>query len=933
MKPSTPRKRVLAALLAGSALLALAACDEGPTLGVPELIQRAQESRAKGDLRTAMVDLKSALTKEPQNAQAHLLLGQTYLDFSDGNGAEKEFERAVEAGVRREDVLMYLAESWLVQGQNQKVLDEIKVLPTASQVARAAALNARGRALLNMIRHDDAIAEFEKAREADPQAVGPIVGLARVALEQRRTADATALLKEAQAIAPGDSEVQMLEGDVAYANGDYAASQAVYDKLIEKRPYSPVIAIGLARANLGTGKLDEAAALLDGVLKLNSAFAYGNYLRGLVAFQKQDFESARNFAEKAAEVDPGSLEVSLLLGASAFGMGEYEVARKHLEVVLAAAPGHLTTRRLLAAALNELGERDKALALLAGVPAGQTNNAETLAALADEAIRMGSLPTGAGYLEQAVAADPTDTESREELGLVQIALGNTDQGLAELEEALKAGGSEYRAELGRVLAPLQKRDLDAAMSAAQAWHQAKPDLALPVSFMGMIEVFKADFEAAMKHFDDALAIDPLEPNAISMKAKLLAHAGKTDEARKLIDDALAKKPDEAQLQLELAKIEVISGRLDESVAQLRKILSERPNDLRARRYLALIHLDLGNFGDALSVATGAPGTQEGDAMLLVIAGRAQLGNGNASAATDLLRRATLAAPQDPESYYWLAAAQQAAGDAPGVESSLLKALDLEPNHAPALMAMVRHLASEGRMEDVGAYLIRLRLAAPENPEVMRYDGLYALTKGNTAEGLALLERAQSIEPSTGLVIDITRAKIAAGDRAGALATVRAWNEGHPDDMVAHFEEATLLQADGRYDDAAALYKTILAKSPDSITSLNNLAWVLMLQGKTDDAMTYAQRAYGIDPRDPVVMDTLAALHLKKGRADEALPLLRQAAEALPGDPNVHVHLATALAATGKKDEARDLLQRVLSAPIGDFETRADGEALLAELGG
>jgi tetratricopeptide (TPR) repeat protein len=300
---------------------------------------------------------------------------------------------------------------------------------------------------------------------------------------------------------------------------------------------------------------------------------------------------------------------------------------------------------------------------------------------------------------------------------------------------------------------------------------------------------------------------------------------------------------------------------------------------------------------------------------------------------ELLRQATQASPEDPEPYYWLAAAQRAAGDAPGVEASLLKALDLEPNHAPALLAMVRHMATEGRMEDVGAYLTRLRLVAPENPEVIRYDGLYTLAKGNPAEAVTLLEKAQGIEPSTTLAIDITRAKIAAGDWAGALQTIGAWNKEHPDDLVARFEEATLLQADGQHDEAVAAYKVILAKSPDSITSLNNLAWVLMLQGKTDEAMSYAQRAYGIDGRDPVVMDTLAALMLKQDKAAEALPLLRQASEALPGDPNVHVHLATALAKTGKKDEARDLLKQVLSAPVGDFETRAEGEALLAELGG
>lgn len=932
MKSSFRSKRVLAALLSSVALLALvASCEDAEIIGAQELVQRAQESRAKGDLRAATVDLKSALTKEPNNAQAHLLLGQTYLDFADGAGAEKEFERAIEVGVKRDDVIIAMAEAWLIQGQNQKVLDEVKSPPTASNVARAAAFNVRGRALLNMARHDDARAEFDKARQLDPNAVGPLIGLARIALERRQNDVAEGLLKEAQAIAPGDGDVQMLEGDFAYAKADYPASEAIYAKVLEKRPFSPLVAVGLARAQLGTGKLDEAAKLLDGVLRLNASFAYGNYLRGLVAFQKQDFATARNFAEKAALIDPGSLEVGLLLGASAFGMGEFEVARKHLEVVLGGAPNHLTTRRLLAATLDELGERDKALALLAAVPGGPANSAETLAALADEAIRMGSLTMGVSYLADAVAANPSDTGAKERLGLVLIALGDTEEGLNELEEALKAGGSEYTTELARVLAPMQKRDFAAAMVAAEEWHKAKPELALPISFIGLLHVLLGDITAGKERLNEALVIEPGETNAVSVLAKLAALEGKLDEARKILDDGLALKPDNPQLLLESAKIETIMGRPAQAQAILDKLLASRPGELRARRLLAQIHFDQGDYDRALAVVTSAPASQSGDAQLLIIAGRAQLADGNTTSAVDLLRQSTQAAPQNPETYFWLAAAQNAASDPAGVEASLLKALDIEPNHEPALLAMMRHLGTEGRMDEIAPYLSRLRLLVPENPEIMQFEAAYAMVQGRPADSVVLLEKAQAIEPTTKRAVEIARAKVAAGDAAGALQTMEAWSEAHPDDLIARFEYATLLQGAGRNDDAIAAYEAILAKTPDSITSLNNLAWVLLQQGKIDEALVHAERAHELDTRDPVVMDTLAALWLKKDRASEALPLLRQASEALPSDPNVHVHLAMALAATGKKDEALDLLQRVLSASTGTFDSRAEGEALLAEL--
>jgi Tfp pilus assembly protein PilF len=74
-------------------------CDRTASLSEQEHIQRAKDFEAKGDLKTSVIELKNAVQKNPDSAQARLLLGQIYLKTGQGAEAEKELLRAKSLGV------------------------------------------------------------------------------------------------------------------------------------------------------------------------------------------------------------------------------------------------------------------------------------------------------------------------------------------------------------------------------------------------------------------------------------------------------------------------------------------------------------------------------------------------------------------------------------------------------------------------------------------------------------------------------------------------------------------------------------------------------------------------------------------------------------------------------------------------------------------
>ena len=86
--------------LAGSVLLlacaALIACD---TTTPEEHFASARNYYAAGEVRTAVIELKNALQKAPDLAEARRLLGESHARLGDYPSALKEFERALDLGL------------------------------------------------------------------------------------------------------------------------------------------------------------------------------------------------------------------------------------------------------------------------------------------------------------------------------------------------------------------------------------------------------------------------------------------------------------------------------------------------------------------------------------------------------------------------------------------------------------------------------------------------------------------------------------------------------------------------------------------------------------------------------------------------------------------------------------------------------------------
>ena len=124
------------------------------------LISEAKLYQQKGDNQAAIIQLKNALQKNPDDAEARYLLGMIYQETGDPLSAEKELRKALALGISRDKVMPGLAKVLLIQGQFQKVLDETDQT-TSKGPASPEILSLRGNAYLALKKYQDAKAAYE----------------------------------------------------------------------------------------------------------------------------------------------------------------------------------------------------------------------------------------------------------------------------------------------------------------------------------------------------------------------------------------------------------------------------------------------------------------------------------------------------------------------------------------------------------------------------------------------------------------------------------------------------------------------------------------------------------------------------------------------------------------------------------------------------
>lgn len=121
---------------------------------------------------------------------------------------------------------------------------------------------------------------------------------------------------------------------------------------------------------------------------------------------------------------------------------------------------------------------------------------------------------------------------------------------------------------------------------------------------------------------------------------------------------------------------------------------------------------------------------------------------------------------------------------------------------------------------------------------------------------------------------------ASGQAPPARITPQALLEAGPEVLREH---ASALFVEQRFDEAAVLYRRILALDPEDVDTYNDLGLALFYLGEHEEAVGFLTRARGMDASHQRLALTLGFVQFQLGQTDEARAILEQARDLGPGN--------------------------------------------------
>lgn len=921
VSPPDPRAAARNICLAVGLAVGVAGCGDRTT--DVEHVQRAREHQAKQELQASVIELKNALQKNPENRDARTLLGQLYVETGNGVSAEKELQRAKDLGAERNAWLIPLARAYLLQGQNQKLLN-LALEANDPAALQATLLALRGLAEMALDRPDDAKNSLTRALELQPDHPDALLGMSQLALINRNYSEAENFASKASERDPRDVRPWFVKVRLSRIQNDDPAALKSLQRILELQPRNIAALLERAEIAVTQGRLDEALADVEDVRKRQPDSPDANYLRGRILFQKKDLAGAQEVLLQVIKVAPNHPGSQFLLGSINYEQNNLGQADLYLTPFVNSQPGYLPARLLLAATQLKNNQPRRAIDLLTPALAQAPNDAQLLALLGSAYLQDRNFTKGSEYLQKAAQIAPDAAGVRTQLALSRLAEGRADEAVQELQGLVELGQDVLQADLLLVQAYLQQKDYDKAIAAATTLTGKRPDDPVAHNLLGSAYLAKGEDDKARSEFERALKLDPnLSPAALNL-ALLEFKAGNRDAARTQYETIVKKDPANLNALLRLAGLAEQAGQAGQAQRWLEQAWDKNPSSLPAGLALIERYQAASLNVKAVNVARGLEAANPTHPAAQRALGLALLADGQPAEALNAFRKLVELQPQAPEPWHLIALALARTQDFKGATEAISKALAIQGNYLPSLVARVELQAQQQQFKEALAGARALQGQFPDLNIGYRLEGNLYLQQKDFAKALTAYRTAYAKTPDSQTVLLLAGAQQVTGDSDGAIKTLRDWLTAHPDDAQVRTRLAMELQRLGRREEAIAEYERLAqrgaqANAGSDATILDRglrqadtlLIQAYLQQKDYDKAVAAARDLTQKQPNEPGAFNLLGAVYLAKGDNPAARTAFEQALKLKPDYVPAQMNLAGIEAQSGDKAGAQLRYRRVL----------------------
>jgi tetratricopeptide (TPR) repeat protein len=480
----------------------------------PEVIRASASEGLAQSAATARAALEALLRREPNASEDLYLLARTY---------------ATSDRARERSTLKSMAQADPNSG---------KALYSLGQIAAA-----NGEL-------DEAVTDFQKAKEVDPTQDRAVLRRTEIGLE-RDEDPVTAETSLRDLLAQGDK--------TSLSPGEQASAQAL---------------IGLAL--LKQHKPKEAEAAFHAALEKDKLNATAELYFGRFLYSKRRFKEALDLLTPAVGAHRDSVDLVVALADVQVALGHYEDASKALGPVYAAHPNDARLATLQGIAQASLGKAEEAEKLLRAALKADPNSVEAHLAMGRLHQGRGDFAAAKTEFQAAVEHNPQSARARASYGIFLLQTKDLTNAEVELQKAvaLDDANAEAHGALGQLaLLQGQKSVARTQLLKAEALDPGQPGLRL---MLGTLLLQLGDYAAAQQRFEAAIQDTPDDYMAQIRLGEVLMALGKPEEALIVLKRAQAVAPSSGELHSQLARALLRNGDAPRALLEAKDAVDAQP---------------------------------------------------------------------------------------------------------------------------------------------------------------------------------------------------------------------------------------------------------------------------------------------------------------------------------------------------------------------
>lgn len=686
----------------------------------------------------AMSLVEPGLVSEPNNAQLLTVRGAAKQELGDKDGALKDAESAVHLAPNDDYAVALLASLYKQHGEAEQAIavtqNALNQLPdnVDLRVILADLFVSQNQLPL-------AEAQLQKIVSLEPKVLVDRYRLAKFYLSQKNGDAAEKTLREAVATVPdsADAKLQLVEFLSSQRGRDEAVKQI--NQFIAQSPNDDALKLTLGQFLVQAGLNDQAESTFRSVIAHAGVKPNGLSARDRVAaleLGRGNTQAASALVAEVLKENARDNDALILRANISLASANPTSAITDLRAVLRDQPNALPVMRALARAYSQNGEAEQAEETLRSAVQISPKDPESRLELAQVLTNAKKYDQAAPMLEQLAKDAPLNVNVEEALFRVQAAQQHHDEARATAQSIQKAHPNMA---LGYYLAGLVDEDDGKVQNAEQDYDQAlklQPQATEPLTSLVRLAVRGKHPEVAMQRVDAAIAAEPNNGAARTLKAELFSSEGQTnaalsayqdavkaapnwvpayrglalvqvlnknnDDAIRTLQDGLAKNPSSNQLVEDLAALYQRLNRPDDAIALYDGILTKNPNATFAQNNLAMMLVtyktDAASLTRAQQLADQLASMSLGD--VIDTRGWVKFKRGEFHEAETLLQQAVDKSPDAPEMRYHLAMAELRSGEQQIAQQNLETALSsarpfVGMDDARATLAQLKKTAAAG----------------------------------------------------------------------------------------------------------------------------------------------------------------------------------------------------------------------------------------------